>query len=140
MEAFGIPIAEKTLYDEFCENITFREGRYEVALPWKNPQPDLPNNYNLSLKRLRGLIECLKHDKKLLGEYDSVIKTQLQQGIVEPIENATEVNISGVHYLPHHAVVRRDKQTTKVRIVYDASARSNGPSLNDYLHPGPKCD
>ena len=39
-----------------------------------------------------------------------------------------------VHYLPHHTVVRWDKATTKVHVVYDASARSaNSPSLNDCL-------
>ena len=43
-----------------------------------------------------------------------------------------------MHYLPNHAVVRRDKDTTKIRVVYDASAKSNGPSLNDSLHVGPK--
>lgn len=40
-----------------------------------------------------------------------------------------------VHYLPHHAVIRRDKQTTKVRVVYDSSS---GLSLNSCLHTSPK--
>lgn len=42
-----------------------------------------------------------------------------------------------VYYIPHHPVIRRDKETTKVRIVYGASARKSGPSLNDFLYTGP---
>ena len=40
--------------------------------------------------------------------------------------------------LPHRPVIRNDKLTSKVRIVYDASSKiGNSPSLNDCLLPGP---
>lgn len=42
-----------------------------------------------------------------------------------------------IRYLPHHAVIRRDKATTKLRVVYDASTRSNGAALNDCLYIRP---
>ena len=35
-------------------------------------------------------------------------------------------------------MIRQDKETTKLRIVYDASAKSDSASLNDSLHIGPK--
>ena len=41
--------------------------------------------------------------------------------------------------MPHHAVVRQDKDTTKLRVVYDGSAKSEseGRSLNKFLETGP---
>jgi hypothetical protein len=33
--------------------------------------------------------------------------------------------------------VREDKQTTKIRAVFDASCKVNGPSLNQCLYSGP---
>ena len=43
-----------------------------------------------------------------------------------------------VHYLPHHGVICTDKATTKLRVVYDASSKVSGPSLNECLYKGPK--
>ena len=44
-----------------------------------------------------------------------------------------------IHYLPYHSIIRHDKGTTKLRIVYDAStcASPSHPSLNDCLYSGP---
>ncbi len=137
LESFGITDAARAVHDDFATTIQLVDGRYEVQLPWKEGHPALQDNYQLCLKRLRGLMKRLRQDPAILHEYDATIKSQMQQGIVETVTPAGE-DPECVHYLPHHAVVRRDKETTKVRVVYDASARADGPSLNDCLHVGPK--
>ncbi|XP_073959790.1 uncharacterized protein [Choristoneura fumiferana] len=49
-----------------------------------------------------------------------------------------ELNKDSV-YLPHHAIVKEDRTTTKVRVVFDASCKNeNGVSLNDNLMIGPR--
>ena len=87
------------------------------------------------MKRLKGLLGRLNQEPDVRKEYDT---DTAEQGIVEPVEDQAHVDVDGVHYLPHHAVIRRDKASTKLHIVYDASAQSSGPSLNDCLDPGPK--
>ena len=50
----------------------------------------------------------------------------------------TDSNTSYVYHLPHRAVVRDERETTKVRLVFDASAKyKRFPSLNELLDPGP---
>ena len=136
LESFGISGVDHSIHDKFRSSVKFVDGRYEVRLPWRQLHPTLPNNYSLCLKRLRGLLKRLRHDPDILQEYHSTIQDQLRRGVVEPVTQTDEPQ--KIHYLPHHAVVKRMKNTTKLRVVYDASARSNGPSLNDCLHAGPK--
>ena len=38
--------------------------------------------------------------------------------------------------MAHQVVIREDHTTSKLRIVYDASAKLKGPSLNDWLEAG----
>ena len=102
--------------------------------------PPLSDNYQLALKRLRCLQHRLLQQPALLKEYDAIIRDQVQRGVVEVVTDPTPTDGRAVHYLPHHAVVRQDKATTKIRIVYDASAKTTGPSLNDCLYTGPKFD
>ena len=41
-------------------------------------------------------------------------------------------------YLPHFAILKPNKATTKIIIVFDASAKYEGTSLNDVIYSGPK--
>lgn len=44
-----------------------------------------------------------------------------------------------IFYLPHHGVFKPDSMTTKLRVVFDASAKcSDGQSLNQTMLIGPK--
>ena len=90
---------------------------------------------------MRSLQRRFKLDPKLFQEYDKIIKEQLRLGILEPVSD-TNHSAAGkpvIHYLPHHGVIRKESQTTKLRIVYDGSARDVGDdySLNDCLQKGP---
>ena len=70
--------------------------------------------------------------------YHDIIQSQLTKGIIERVPDEL-FNSFPCHYLPHHPVVTLFKVTTKVRIVYDASAKTkqNAKSLNDCLYRGP---
>ena len=57
LESFGIASSEHTVLDEFQDKFT--GGRYKVSLPWKDPHPPLPDNHQLTRRRLRGLLERL---------------------------------------------------------------------------------
>ena len=122
IESIGASPHEGTVHDKFLDTIRSCDGRYEVSLPWKEQHILLPGNYALAVSRR------LKGHPEMFAEYNHIIQEQSLQGIISDVDP--------LHYFPHHQVVREDKQTTKVRIVYDASAKSTRPSLNDCLHAG----
>ena len=137
LDTLGIKEGEQSVYQKFVEDVSFRGGRYCVRLPWKFPRIMLPDNQELCQRRLYNLLRRLQQSPQILAQYNEIIQDQLRQGIVEIVDPSDAGSIGATHYLPHHAVIREDKLTTKLRIVYDASARSNGPSLNDSLYAGP---
>ena len=100
------------------------EGRYVVSLPWSSIEV-LSTNYHECLTRLNFLRNRLLKDELLLQEYRKTFAQQLQSNIIELVPKAEE-GIERCFYLPNHGVVRQDKETTKLRIVFDGSAK---PSL-----------
>lgn len=108
-----------------------------MGVPWKEDKPRLPDNCQTALSRLCNMENKLKKDCALGTEYSRVIKGYVEKGYLRRVE-PDEPSPPEVWYLPHFPVVRMDKTTTKVRIVFDCSAKTDGVSLNDVICAGPK--
>ena len=123
------------MYTGFKEQLQRRpDGWYQTGLPWKGNHPPLSSNEGGSLRRLDSLLRKLEISD-ILYECDAVIRQQLEEGIVGQVlgpPTGTEF------YIPHKAVARESAESTKLRIVYDTSARASekAPSLNECLEPG----
>ena len=107
-----------------------------MKLPFKEVYPVLPDNFWNSVSRLGSLQRRLKQNPEVLQEYNAVYMEQSAKGMIEDVTDKM-LPARGVHYIPHHAVIRRDKETTKLRIVFDASSKTEGVSLNGCLKLGP---
>ncbi|XP_045509321.1 uncharacterized protein LOC123704872 [Colias croceus] len=112
-------------------------GRYIVKLPFKDHDP--ASKYGegeiIAYRRFLMLEKRLSNNSGLKEEYCKVIKEYLDMGHMELCKKGKK---EGAIYLPHHAVIREDKDTSKVRVVFDASCKgSNGASLNSDLMVGP---
>ena len=130
------PEDQDTVYEDFKERLERDPaGWYETSLPWKLNHPDLPTNEAGSKRRLANLVKRLERNGTY-EQYDEIIQDQLKQGVIETAPpNPTKKEF----YIPHKGVAKQDAESTKLRIVYDASAKASNtqPSLNDCLNPGP---
>ncbi|KAL9958493.1 hypothetical protein ACROYT_G035513 [Oculina patagonica] len=123
---------------DFKESVVRREdGRYEVSFPWIPGTMLLNTNEILSRKRLENVERKLLRNGKLREEYGGIIEEQLKAGVIEEApQNPTGER---VFYMPHKPVVKQGAVTTKVRMVFDASAKPHplANSINDCLFTGP---
>ena len=128
---------ERLAVNKVNETLRFNGERYEVAVPWKDDRPHLPSNRQMAERRLRSVEKKLKQDESLAQAYQSVIDDYKSKGYIREVPEE-EPKPSSEWFLPHFPVVRPEKATTKVRIVFDGSAQQNGKSLNSESLPGPK--
>ena len=124
--------------EHFNHNVSHENGRYQVAWSWRNEDINLPENYELSYWRLKSLHKRILEVPDMLYKYDNIIKDQREKGIIERVDEKSK-EIERKHYIPHHAVFTPVKDTTKVCIVYNASAKTKKTnlSLNECLYRGP---
>lgn len=91
----------------------------------------------MAQKRLLALERRLQKQPELREAYHDYLNEYLLLNRMSEIDKEVNTEIEKF-YLPHQAVIRKDKLTTKIRVVFYGSAKSsNGNLLNDKLLPGP---
>lgn len=108
-------------------------GQYSLSLPFCSPPSVLGTSRDMAVSRFYNLERKLSKDQILYDQYRAFMKEY---------ENLGHMKIAsrpGKYHIPHHAVVKYDGDKLKLRVVFDASAKSKiGKSLNELLHVGPK--
>ncbi|GFS54632.1 uncharacterized protein TNCV_2749251 [Trichonephila clavipes] len=131
---------ERTKNEEaiFCEDHFLKthsrdeEGRYVV----KNEPNCLGESRDIALKRLNALWTRLIRDPQYLKLYRDFIHEYDQLGHMKEVV-AEHDNSEVAYYMPHHGVLRPEKSTTKLRVVFNATnPTSNGLSLNSIQYNG----
>ena len=130
---------ERTILCHFESNHFLNKlGRFVVPLPKRSDAKTLGESRSQAVRRFLPLERSL-NVKEQFAEFEAVMKEymDLQHAEIVPVDDLEKPQHM-VFYLPMHAVYKQSSSTTKVRAVFDASAKSSsGVSLNDTLLVGP---
>ncbi|CAK1582087.1 unnamed protein product [Parnassius mnemosyne] len=108
---------EKQCEKLFAETVQRDEdGRYIVRLPFNTSTPEVGDSLRISEKRLQSLERKFNYNKELKLRYIDVINDYLYLNHMELVKSP-DISTKAI-YIPHHAVVREDKETTKLRVIF----------------------
>ena len=115
-----------------------KAGRFIVPLPRKPDFKPIGESRSQAVRRFLSLEHSLRR-KGRFEDVNDVIQEYFTLGHAEVVPTKdVDKHPASVFYLPMHVVYKSTSSTTKVRAVFDASAKSaSGVSLNDTLLVGP---
>ena len=113
------------------------DGHYEMPLPFREREPKMPNNKTAALNRLTKLKTRLDNDEQYRKDYVAFMNDLIKKKYAERVpEQELSSNDGHAWYIPHHGVYH-PKKPTKMRVVFDCSAKYKNESLNSHLLQGP---
>ena len=124
-------------WEKVSKSLKFNGKHYEVAVPWNDERSDLPNNFPMARQRLLSTEKKLLKNKEVAVAYQQVLTDYFEKQYIRRVPKEEEKPKQEC-LLPHFSVVRRERTSTKVRVVFDGSVPFEGKSLNTEALPGPK--
>ncbi|XP_065081373.1 uncharacterized protein LOC135703945 [Ochlerotatus camptorhynchus] len=131
---------EESACEAIFEETTTRDpdGKFRVTLPKrKHMLEKLGESKAIAKKRYLSMEKRLNANPEMKALYSTFMHDYLSMGHMTEVVNDDEES-GPEYYLPHHAVLKPDSTTTKLRVVFDASYSTDSVvSLNDVLMVGP---
>ena len=121
IESVEVNSKEFEIYQNFENDLKFTGEKYSVKLPFKSMTELVPYNFITSKKRLSSLKHELDCNQKLKEQHNSILQDYEKEGIIEKVNEVCEPGT--LHYLPHRAVVKENRNTSKVRIAFNGSSK-----------------
>lgn len=113
------------------------DGRFIVKIPFKRSVSNLGDSQQQAKRRFWSLEKRLQADQNLKHEYVKFISEYQTLKHMSKVNEHSD-NVASAYYMPHHGVLRESSLTTKLRVVFDASARTDsGYSINELQMVGP---
>ena len=113
-------------------------SQWEIGYPWHKDPKDLPDNKSQAVKILESTERRLERNPEHAEAYSKQIHELEEMGFAKKLSaDDMRKHEGAVHYISHHAIVRPEKKSTPIRIVFNSSASFNGHRLNDYWMKGP---
>ncbi|XP_055590713.1 uncharacterized protein LOC129742798 [Uranotaenia lowii] len=113
------------------------DGRFEGRLLWKYDKFRLPNSKPHAMRRYECLEARMRKDNSLAIVLHAKMQDYISKGYIRKLDDdEIEKNSQRAWYLPIFPVVNPNKPN-KIRIVWDAAAKSHGIALNSLLLKGP---
>ena len=110
--------------------------RSQIGCLWKHGCPTLKSNLHYAKKRLQSLNASRKYPPDVKQKYRQIFKDWEERNYLERLP-LSALNDKECNYLAHFPIVRNDKSSTKIRIVFDGRAMCDGKSLNSQMYSGP---
>ncbi len=138
----AVSVQDEKIFSFLREELRMLQGKYVLPTIWKLGHPNINNNFKYAAARLASCMRSKQlRDPSIRQEYAAQIKDWKIRGYTEEVKSKNPEK-DKAYYLPHFAVVRMEKASSKVRIVMDAAAKpsktGNQLCLNDGLLKGPK--
>ncbi|XP_076661083.1 uncharacterized protein LOC143364873 [Halictus rubicundus] len=115
-------------------------GQYVVRLPFiEGPPINIGSSLSAATTMFKRQENRLERNSEHSAEYSNFLAEYEALGHMVDITESLPILTNQAVYIPHHAVIREHSATTRIRVVFNASAKTgNGTSLNDHLLIGPK--